>query len=442
MLNQIQKSKVLILGFGIEGQATLRFLMDKFPEKEFWVADRLKITNDKLRITNKNIKFNFGLNYLKTLNQYDLIIKSPGIKPDLPELVEFKKHGGKITSATNIFMSQTKGTVIGVTGSKGKSTVSSITYEVLKAAGKKVYLIGNIGNPALDELPNDSEETFYVYEMSSYQLEDLEYQPQYAIITNLFPEHLDYHGSLETYYAAKLNIINHNTVVYNANCQKLVELISQKESNKIPFNNNETSKITGEYLIDHEEKIIEIKDIHLLGKHNLENILSVIALSKELGVKSNELRTAIQNFKNLEHRLEYVGEFNHIHFYNDAISTTPESTIQAIEALGDKINTIIVGGLDRGYDFSELAKSISKSSIQNLILFPETGEKIKKALLKLPTTNHQLHTVTNMQDCVKIAFKITKKNKICLLSPASPSYNLFKNFQERGSLYKNFIQKT
>lgn len=450
-MNETEKTKVLILGFGVEGQATLHYLQNSFLGSEFAVADRREIKNDELEMENENIKCFFGKDYLKKINEYDLIIKSPGIKPDLPELLKFKKHGGRITSATNIFMSQVKGSVVSVTGSKGKSTVSSLLYAVLKQSGKKVSLIGNIGNPALDALENDSKESFYVYEMSSYQLEDLEKKPQYAFVNNLFPEHLDYHGSLAKYYEAKMNIIAKPSnyyqgalkqkVFYNAGSENLVEKIQEKTCQKIPFNDAKDSKIKDNKLIYKGEEIIDTKEVKLLGKHNLENILGVITVAKELGIETETIRKAVREFKNLEHRLEYVGEFQRINFYNDSISTTPESTIQAIESLGKNLETLIVGGLDRGYNFEELAKVILKSKIRNLILFPETGERIKTEILRqAEDDNLNFYKIDNMQDCVKKSFAITRENKICLLSPASPSYNLFKNFIERGNVYKNFIQ--
>lgn len=547
MLKEIEKTRVLILGCGIEGQSILRFLREKFPEKEITVADRSEALRQSQDDNLEKVKYVFGKDYLKNLEKYDLIIKSPGIKPNLSELLEFKKQGGKITSATNIFMSQVRGTVLGITGSKGKSTVSSLLYAVLKSAGKKVELIGNIGNPALDVLENDSEDSLYVYEMSSYQLEDLEVKPQFALINNLFPEHLDYHGNLEDYYRAKLNIVDESTshelratskkiplekgavsckdtgglrlqgipinstksnqadkgqrplekylgssqerlnqhdanekkvqiVFYNAGSEDLAAVMQNSQSTLIPFNDGENSKLKDGKLIYKEEEIIQSQEINLLGKHNLENALGVIALCKELGIENEVIRQALSEFKGLEHRLEYVGSFRGIGFYNDSISTTPESTIQAIETLEDNLDTLIVGGLDRGYDFSELVESILQSKIRNLILFPETGKKIRDLI-----TNYELgimkgknlqassapsnfplvswkadnlrqlqddiknlpkfYEVNNMQECLKTSFQVTNRNKICLLSPAAPSYNLFKNFAERGSLYKKFIQK-
>jgi len=477
MLEEIQKTKVLILGFGIEGQATLRYLQKKFPERIFVIADKNKITNYELGITNKKISFIFGENYLKNLDKFDLIIKSPGIKSNLRELQEFKKNGGKIISATNLFMSEVLGTVIGVTGSKGKSTVASLLYAALKKAGKDVELIGNIGNPALDVLEKDSVDKFYVYEMSSYQLEDLEKKPPYVLINNLFPEHLDYHESLENYYKVKLNILkvkeggkkikneklkmkNHQEefqkVFYNAGSKELSIRIQKINCQKFPFNDGKSSKIEKGKLVYQDEKILNVKNVKLLGKHNLENILGVIAVSRELGVESFQIQNAISEFKNLEHRLEFVGKFRGILFYNDSISTTPESTIQAIQTFADELDTLILGGLDRGYDFTELVNQINANKIRNLILFPETGERILAGIknskleikneklgrqcLKSKVESEQLHTVKTMEDCVKIAFAKTRKNKVCLLSPAAPSYNLFKNFQERGNLYKKFIK--
>ena len=268
-------------------------------------------------------------------------------------------------------------------------------------------MLGNIGNPMLESLlvtPKPDE--IFVIELSSYMLEDIEYSPNIAVLLNLFPEHMNYHGGVENYYQAKNNIFKF---------QKPGDIaLRYPFSAKIPVPKNK---------------------IPLLGKHNLENIRAAIEVAKLFKVSDAVIRNAILDFKSLPHRLECVGEFQGIQFYDDAISTTPESTIAALEAL-PQTDTVFLGGQDRGYDFTELRKILKKSAIRNIVLFPDSGRKIlpsKEGFTVLETRD--------MKKAVQFAFKNTQKGKICLLSTASPSYSVWKNFEEKGDLFKSFVKK-
>ncbi|MCX6723542.1 MAG: UDP-N-acetylmuramoyl-L-alanine--D-glutamate ligase, partial [Candidatus Staskawiczbacteria bacterium] len=328
------------------------------------------------------------------------------------------------TTATNIFFSKIKelgNKTIGITGSKGKSTTTSLIYSILKEAGKNVTILGNIGNPMLEVLsrPINPDEIF-VLELSSYQLDDIEYSPDIAVVTNLFPEHMDYHKGTKNYYDAKKNIIKfqnkNNVFVYNEKNKKLKNWLKDVKSKTIPFSN---------------KNYLDGINLPLIGEHNKENTLAAVAVVKELGISDKIIKSAIEKFKPLPHRLEFVGEFKNIKFYDDAISTTPESTIMAIKALKN-VDTIFLGGEDRGYNFLQLGKTIKKYKIKNIVLFPDSGKKIKIMGLNFLKTK-------NMEDAVKFAYKYTTPGKICLLSCASPSYSLWKNFEEKGDQFKKFI---
>ncbi|MDP1845428.1 MAG: Mur ligase family protein [Candidatus Moranbacteria bacterium] len=373
---------VAILGYGREGKITEKYIRKNYPALKIGILDQ-----------------NLDKNYLKKQGDYDLAIKTSGISKN-----KVKIH---YTTATNIFFAQNKNFTIGVTGSKGKSTTASLIYEILKSSGKKVRLIGNIGNPMLEvKLSKVDPKEIFVIELSSYMLEDIEYSPNIAVTTNLFPEHMDYHGGVEKYYSAKKNIFKF---------QK-----TGGHSVKPPFN----------------EKIpLDKSGIPLLGEHNLRNIQAAVKVARILKVADAAIKKAIKNFRSLPHRLEFVDEKNGIKFFDDAISTTPESTIAAVKSL-KKIGTIFLGGEDRGYNFSELEKILRKYKIKNIVLFPDSGKRILKS-----RKGFNIFETKSMKSAVKFAFDNTEKGKICLLSTASPSYSLWKNFEEKGEEFKKYVRQ-
>ncbi|HEY4496809.1 MAG TPA: UDP-N-acetylmuramoyl-L-alanine--D-glutamate ligase [Candidatus Paceibacterota bacterium] len=410
LIDELKKyKKILILGYGIEGKATHEFLKKNMPEAEIGIADAKD-----------------GENYLNKQKDYDLVIKSPGISK--------KFLTQKYTTATNIFFANAKAPIIGITGTKGKSTTTSLIYEMFKEGGYDARLLGNIGKPMIDALSQPvSRKTIYVLELSSYQLDDLQHSPHKSLFINIFPEHLDYHGSFEEYKKAKANIGRFMTekddFVYNAKYKELVEIAKSIKAKPV--------KVVDE--LPFEPKTA------LLGKHNIENIKAAYTVAKLMDVSDEDIIRAVKNFKPLPHRLEFVGNFHGIDFYDDAISTTPESTIQALEAIPN-IDTIFLGGTDRGYDFSSLAGKLISSEVRNIVLFPDSGTKIKEII----EVNCQMLNVKcsfnffetrDMKEAVKFAYKNTDVGKVCLLSCASPSYSVWKNFEEKGDLFKKYVME-
>ena len=372
-LEDLKNKSILILGFSREGKDTLNFLKKHFPEKEVGVADR-----------------NDGQNYLDKLKDYEVIIKSPGI-PYLPEIKKAKDAGKIITSAASIFFDLFKGKIIGVTGTKGKSTTASLIYEVLKNGGLKVHLIGNIGKPSLEILDELNEDSIVVFELSSFQLADLTKSPHIAVVTNIYQDHLDWHDGFENYKKAKENIFKYQT-----------------------------------------DKDILIRDKD--GAHAARIIGEMFKIPQE------KIDMAIKNFKPLPHRLEFVKDVNGIKFYNDSLATNPHATIYGLTALGDNVETLIIGGFDRGVDYSILGPIIANSKIKNLIIFPDTGEKIWQAVLQA-NGNQQKFEANTIKEAVKISFQNTQPGKIVLLSPASASFNMFKDYEDRGNQFKKEVLK-
>lgn len=372
---------VAILGFGHEGKVNKKFIQKFYPGLKISILDQKK---DK--------------NYLSRQNEFDLAIKTPGL-PKTKATIPY-------VTATNLFFANIDNYTIGVTGTKGKSTVVSLIYEMLKAGGKKVRLLGNIGHPMLEVLLGETDpKEIFVIELSSYMLDDIEYSPNVAVLLNLFPEHMPYHGGLENYYSAKKNIFKFQAPGDTA------------------------------FTKYHEVKLpVQDVDIPLLGQHNKNNIKAAVKAARLLGIKEKAIARAIKAFKPLPHRLEYIGNFKKVDFYDDAISTTPESTIQAIKTL-KKVDTILLGGEDRGYDFKNLEKELRSSGIKNIVLFPDTGRRILQS-----NKGFNVLKTKNMKDAVRFSYQHTAKGRICLLSTASPSYSLWKNFQHKGEEFKKYVK--
>lgn len=407
-IEELKKYKrILILGYGREGQATHAFLKGQVPDSEIGFADK-----------------NQDPNYLDKQKNYDLVIKTPGIRKELVTI--------PYTTATNIFFANVKGKTIGVTGSKGKSTASSLIYGIFKLAGWRVHLTGNIGRPMLGELlKSNREDDIFIVELSSYQLDDINYSPDISVILNLFQGHMDYHGGLPNYWSAKKRIIEKatkdNYFIFNSAYEELVKLSKKTAAKSIPF----VVKLP-----------LSEEEIPLLGKHNLDNVRAAVTVAELLKIKKSVIKEAIMKFKSLPHRLEFVGEFKGIKFYDDAISTTPESAIAALKSLS-KIETILLGGEDRGYDFSDLASTIINFKIPNIVLFPDSGSKILESIKKEKggDFNPVIFKTDDMKEAVLFAYKNTPQGTICLLSSASPSFSLWRNFEEKGDLFQKFVKE-
>ncbi|MFA5799589.1 MAG: UDP-N-acetylmuramoyl-L-alanine--D-glutamate ligase [Candidatus Peribacteraceae bacterium] len=395
-IRDLAGKSVCILGYGLEGKAIAEALEKYAPGCRITVADK----NYELRITNYESRL--GTNYLDDLDRFDVIIKSPGIPPDALLTTHYKL----LTSPTQIFLDSVADTgsmVIGVTGSKGKSTTASLIHAILKKAGKDTYLIGNIGTPTISFIERSKPNTIFVQEMSSYQLMDLNKSPQIAVLTAFFPEHLDYHGSVEAYLEAKKHIARFqkpdDRVFFNGESEECRSIADESKGRKIPF----TAK----------NAPVRIDQTKLLGRHNLSNIASAFKVASFLRVPNQIAIEAICEFQGLPHRLESIGIHDGIEWVDDSISTNPQSAIEALNALGDRVTTIILGGQDRGFDFTPLAKRIAGSKVQTVILLPDSGTTIRKAIEKTGA-NVKCIEVKTMEEAVE-------RMKAIARPPSSPN---------------------
>ncbi len=430
LIDELSDKSVCVLGYGREGKATVRAL-----EKYAGGCKEITIADQDPELQTKNYKLKTGEDYLSNLDSFDVIIKSPGIPPH-PYIITL---GNKVTGATQIFLDTVheKGSkVIGVSGTKGKSTTASLLAEILKEDGKDVHLVGNIGIPTLDHLEHAKEGTLFVMEMSSFQLMDLQTSPHIAVITSFFPEHLDYHTKLDRYEQAKSNIVQHQNkdedYVFSCSLQNASTIAAYavvKMDHRIEYGA--------------EDAPVDITETHLKGEHNILNMAGAWKVAEHLGTEKDVAVRAIKRFKGLPHRMQSLGVLHEIKWIDDAISTIPESTIAALDTYDEAVESIILGGQDRGIDLTSVGKAIVDSQVKNVILFPETGEQIQEALEKHVHTL-DVHNVDSMEEAIKIAIKrhdSSRKDAICLLSPASPSYNMYKNYEEKGEAFAKAIRK-
>lgn len=441
IIELLQNKKIAILGFGLEGKSTYNFIRKHSPNKELTIIDQKDISNS---INDSNVSIISGDKYLENLDQFDLIIKTPGIS--LKD-IDTTKIKDKIYSQLELLLEVNAKNVIGITGTKGKSTTTTLIYNVIKEQNNNTYLAGNIGIPIFDEIDKFNEDTIIVVEMSSHQLEFVRKSPHIGIILNLYQDHLDHAGSVEHYHECKLHMFDYQNkndiAIYCSDNTNLNNIMKTKDyKQKIykiqkEYNENYVSLKNNKVYYKNEILYIDDNKRNLLGIHNLENIMIVSLIAKILNLNLEKAKKTIDEFKGLEHRLELVGKYNNIIYYNDTIATIPEATISGIEAL-QNVNTLIFGGMDRGIDYTPLINYLNENNVENLICMPETGYKIGK---QLENTNKNIFYAETLDEAVKIAKRETKKETICLLSPAAPSYNCFKNYIEKGNKYKELIKK-
>jgi UDP-N-acetylmuramoylalanine--D-glutamate ligase len=459
-ITELTNASILILGLGQEGRSSWHFLRAAFPEKVLGVADRLpleQLSADTQLLLRDDpcTRAHFGDDYLSSVAGYDVIVKSPGIPLFQPALQQAVRAGKRITSQTGLFFANFAGTVVGITGTKGKSTTASLAHAILRQKYPDAELIGNIGAPALDWLPRLQPDALVVYELSSHQLEGLPYSPHIAVLLNIVPEHLDYYASFEQYVAAKTNITlsqaKNNLLIYDADHEIPRKIAAASRATRLGCS-LEGEQPAGAFLAgDHivfrpmggaAEPVVPIRAVQLLGRFNLINVAAAVAVGKVLGVPSVQIHDAVRRFQPLEHRLEWVGVFGGVTYYNDSIATVPEATIGALDALGDNVETLLLGGTDRRLDFSGLAKRLARSNVKMLILFPTTGERIWQAMVEsAPEFAVRLKPsfVKTMEEAVTLARQHTAPGKICLLSPASASFPLFRDYRDRGDRFKRFV---
>ncbi|OGD87936.1 UDP-N-acetylmuramoylalanine--D-glutamate ligase [Candidatus Curtissbacteria bacterium RIFCSPLOWO2_02_FULL_40_11] len=448
----ISSKNVAIFGFGKEGVAAANYL---------GVKNKIHIFEDKQQ-SDINKSFFRGLK-IKDAQFYfsgqkpnnaklDLLIRSPGVKLNHRHIKYFLKMGAKLTSPTNIFFVSAPCIIIGVTGTKGKGTTSTLIYKILKAQNDNIYLAGNIGTPALEILPKLNKDSIAILELSSFQLIDLKYSPHIAVVLMITSEHLDWHISQNEYAKAKESIVayqsNQDFAVINQDFTKSKKLSSLTKAKVIYFSTEH--KTNGVYISNGEifsniqanEPLITTAEILLQGNHNLQNICAAVSVAKILGSKNETIKTVLKSFKGLKHRLQLVKEIRGTKFYNDSYSTTPETAIAAIDAF-NSLKILILGGSSKKSDFTNLSKKIiADKKIKTIILIGEESSRIEKSLDATGNFKGRIiRGLTNMKQIVKKALDISTKDNIVIFSPGCASFDMFANYEDRGQQFIDEVLK-
>lgn len=425
--------RVAILGFGVEGKDVLQYFLPKadhitiFDQK---TEEELNLSAWKIEQGNplfKNVEWVCGPRYLDSgLVGFDLIIRSPGVRPDLPEIQEAVKKGAKLTSTTNIFFEECKTPIIAVTGTKGKGTTSTLIAKGLEASGKKILLAGNIGEPMLSLLKSTLKVDFVVLELSSFQTINLKKSPHIAVVTNITSDHMDWHTNQEEYEQAKAQLWANQTkndfLVVNEDDPTSMKLAKDAPGN-IHTYNGENNKA---------------EELFIPGKHNVYNANAALLTIKLLGEDTDKAWQGMTNFKGLEHRLEKVDEINGVTYVNDSYATNPEPTIAALKSF-KKFKVLILGGSSKGADFTKMAKEITQSQVRGVVLIGDEAENIKNALTLAGFKGQVLKGGRSMPEIVNIASKFANQGEVVLLSPACASFGLFENYKDRGKQFKQAV---
>lgn len=460
----IRGKKILLLGFGREGKSTWEVLRRLGTFQQVDIADQSAFKELPEGIG----KWIGGPDYQSCLNDYDVIFKSPGVVLEKP----VQDYSCQILSQTEVFFQCFRDQIIGITGTKGKSTITTLLYHLLKHAGYDTVLAGNIGIPVFDLMEEIGPETKIVCELSCHQLEYMTVSPHIAILSNIHEEHLDHYGTMEKYVQAKEHIFLNQTpedvLICSVQCLPepgacVSRLITAKPSFPEPplerFWKTEGGLTDREKCEEAPVLSVEEKDgitsicyeghryqipadqIRLLGQHNYFDIGMAYAVCSLLGMEEETFTEGLKEYEPLPHRLQFLGEIQGIKYYDDSISTICETAIQALKTLKDT-DTILIGGMDRGIDYRELIEYLSQSKVPHIILMEATGKRIFEEIrADYPDFEDpsRLLPVKHLKDAVCLAREVTRPGRSCVMSPAAASYGIFRNFEERGEEFKRLV---
>lgn len=455
-----KRSKIAVLGYGVEGKAVLDYLI-KHGFNEITVCDK---NVDLKADLPEGVSSTLGVDYLNGLEEFEIIFRSPGIKYLEPLVQSAKARGVEVTSATNFFIDQCPCPIIGVTGTKGKGTTSTLIYEMLKKSGRKegldLFLGGNIGQCPMEFLDNLNKDCVVILELSSFQLQDAEKSVKYAVLLNTTADHLDYHVDREEYMMAKEKLLTNQG-------KKSVAVLNQDyEYSKYykPLVKGDLKLVSvkavvsdGAYVAGGDifyaeggksEKVADVSEMALVGSHNLENIMPAVIIAKELGVSTDDCAAVIREFKNLPHRLQFVREVGGVKFYNDSYSTVPDTSMAAVDSFNVP-TVLIAGGYDKGADYYDWAvKILTKESLHTVILMGATSDKMEKALLEAEEKLGEDRVYPTkilrrkaLEDAVIDAYAESDQDGVVVMSPAAASFDMFKNYKERGNEFITHVRK-
>lgn len=427
--------KVAILGYGLQGLSAY----------EYWHAGNEITVCDN----NKNVELpddvdkHLGDDYLKGLNDFDLIVRSPSVHPRDIVAANSSDILNKVTSVTNEFFKVCPSkNIIGVTGTKGKGTTSTLIAKMLEASGKTVHIGGNIGTPPLDMLkagikPDD----YVVLELANFQLIDIKYSPHIGVCLMVVPEHLDWHADVDEYVSAKQQMFKYQRAgdfaVYFGDNEVSQQIAFVSGGQKIPYYKPPGAVVDGTTIKIGDVAVCDVSELKLLGKHNWQNVCAAVTAVWQVTQNAEAIKSVLTTFAGLEHRLELVRELDGVKYYNDSFGTTPETAIVAIEAF-DQPKVVILGGSDKGSNYEKLVQTVVSGNVRTVVAIGKMGKVIKEALLKAGYTN-LIDGGKTMTDIVKAAQATAQAGDIVLLSTACASYDMFKNYKDRGEQFKAVV---
>jgi UDP-N-acetylmuramoylalanine--D-glutamate ligase len=443
--------RATIVGLGREGTALARFLVRQGAKVTVTDVKKEELLRDEMAdLAGLPIRYYLGRHPQEVL-QADVVFVSPGVPQEIPLLAEARRRGIALSSETRLFFSLCPAPIIGVTGSSGKTTTTSLVGEIMKADGRRTFVGGNIGSPLIDVVEQIGPQDAVVMELSSFQLEVLDQSPHVAAVLNLSPNHLDRHASMDDYVAAKSNIARFQTeddyLVLNADHKLTRELSQIGQGQTVLFSRQEPVD-QGAFLEDgqvtvrwenEDHRICEVSEIGLLGLHNVENVLAACAIASAAGASVRATRSAVVSFRGVEHRLELVEEIDGVRYYDDSIATSPQRTIAALNSFTDPI-ILLAGGREKHLPLDTLAERILQT-VKALVLFGEAAPLLEQAVVeKEPGERLLLFRASDLAEAVQTAAHVAQPGDVVLLSPACTSYDSYRDFAERGDHFKSLVR--
>ncbi|MDR0591646.1 MAG: UDP-N-acetylmuramoyl-L-alanine--D-glutamate ligase [Candidatus Nomurabacteria bacterium] len=413
--------KTAVLGYGIEGKSAERYL-----KKHALAGDSVEVFDE------------FDMNTLD-LSGFDTVVRSPSVSPLL-----IKGNGLEVTSSTKIFFNKCPAPIIGVTGTKGKGTTCSLIASILRAAGRTVHLVGNIGVPALDELDKVAADDIVVYELSSFQLWDLDKSPHIAVVVHIEPDHLNVHSDYDEYIDAKANIVKYQSVndfvVYDSTNSESVKIAEKSAAKKLPYPSKEYASFDDFNLLFSEQVICSISDLKVPGEYNKMNALAAISAAWQYTKNPADYQKGLSSFTGLPHRINLVREVDGVKYYDNSISTVPGSAVADIESFKEP-KVMIIGGSDKGADMSALVQAIKGGGVRQTILIGQSADGLEKQLESVGVENFiNLGVDTSMNEIVRWAADSAEPGDVVILSPAHASFDMFKSYSDRGDQFVTAVQ--
>ncbi len=441
----VNGKNIAVIGLGISNRPLIKYLIENGAHiTGYDKRDKDALGKIYAELTELGAKLVLGENYLENLSG-DIIFKTPGMRFDVPELLKAKEKGSIITSEMEVFFDICPAKIIAVTGSDGKTTTTTVIHKLLTHEGYKTWLGGNIGTPLLTDAEKMTENDYVVLELSSFQLHTIKKSPEIAVITNITPNHLDWHTDYNEYIDAKKNIMRYqskdNKLVVNASNDVTAEIGIEAKGKLHSFSSKKTADtcLKNGYITVLGEKVLAVEDIKVPGSHNVENYMAAISATHGL-VSKETIEEVAKTFGGVEHRIELVRTLDGVRYYNSSIDSSPNRTINTLNVFNEKL-ILISGGKDKGIPYDEIGEPIVKKA-KTLILIGKTSDKIYDAVKKIDGSEAlEIIRCESYDEVVKTAHSIAKEGDVVLLSPASTSFDMFGNFEERGNLFKKLVNE-